>query len=289
MKATQRFEFKSNIARDILQNSDNFSVPEKAIIEYVKNGYNYKQLNTNSIVHVKCSSDCYAIVDNGRGMSDDDLQNKFLIMHGENEDRKKGYLVDGLFGTGKIAAFGVGNILSIKTVKDGLLNHIEIHRKDIEKTKGTESVPIRPIEVNKKVTEEENGTKIEIKDLKKSAQKFNEKNIRKKIRDTIRMKNGVEVWFQDNKIEIHQPEISFEKTYETNDYPGLKELLKKNSTLTIKVTKSPLEKSEAGICIYSQSVFHEATLAGTELNTFSDYIYGYGWIFGHLSIVPFNA
>ena len=34
MKATQRFEFKSNIARDILQNSDNFSVPEKAIIEY---------------------------------------------------------------------------------------------------------------------------------------------------------------------------------------------------------------------------------------------------------------
>ncbi len=274
MEVSQRFEFKSNIARDILQNSDNFSVPEKAIIEYVKNGYNYKQLNINSIVHVNCSSDSYVICDNGRGMSDNDLSNKFLIMHGENEDRKKGYMVDGLFGTGKIAAFGVGNILSIKTVKDGLLNHIEIHRKDIEKTKGTETVPIRQIAVNKKVEEEENGTQIEIRDLKKSAKKFNEKNIKKKIKDTIRMKNGVEVWFQNNKIEIHQPEIDFERKFETKDYKSLNDLLKKNSTLTIKVTKSPLEKSDSGICIYSQSVFHEATLAGQELKTFSDYIYG---------------
>jgi hypothetical protein len=62
-----------------------------------------------------------AISDNGRGMTDKDLQH-FFTMHGENVDRLKGRPGRGKFGTGKSAAFGIAMTLRVDTVRDGLRN-----------------------------------------------------------------------------------------------------------------------------------------------------------------------
>jgi hypothetical protein len=57
------------------------------------------------------------ISDNGRGMLIEDLQ-RYFQMHGENLDRKQGRPGRGFFGTGKSAAFGIANTLSITTVRN---------------------------------------------------------------------------------------------------------------------------------------------------------------------------
>ena len=265
--------FRSNVGRDILQNSDFFSIPEKAIIEYVKNGLGPWDSTRDVEIHVKCDQESFSISDNGDGMSYDDIKNRFLVMHGENYDRKKGKNTDGLFGTGKSAAFGIAEILSIKTVKNKLLNHIEIHKKDIMSTKDTDFVPIKEIEINKEI-DADNGSLIEIKNLTKSAKQFNENAISKKIKDTIRLKKGVRVWFQDDLIEVIQPEVEFEKTFNTQDFKFLETHLSKDYLLTIKVARSPLEKEDKGIAIYSNKVYLGTTLAGQDTKTHINYIFG---------------
>lgn len=265
--------FRANVARSILQASDYFSIPEKAIIEYVKNGIGPWDFTKDVEIQVKCDQDSFSISDNGDGMNYDDIKNRFLVMHGENYDRKKGKNTEGLFGTGKSAAFGIAEILSIKTVKNKRLNHIEIHKQDILSTKDTDLVPIREIEINKEI-DNENGTLIEIKKLTKSAKQFNENAIKKKIKDTIKLKKGVRVWFQDDLVEVLPPEVEFEKTFSTQDFKILEPHLSKNYLLTIKVSKAPLEKEDKGVAIYSNKVYLGTTLAGQDTKQHINYIFG---------------
>lgn len=268
-----KLTFSSDTRRDILQMSQYFTAPEKAIMEYVKNGYNYKQPNIKSEVIINCSKEKFSIADNGRGMSEVDLQNSFLTMHGENIDRKKGNHTDGYFGTGKCAAFGIGKKLVIKTVKNGLLNQIEVNEDDIRNSKDINNVPINHLIKNKSV-KENNGTLIEILNLKKHALSFKESLIHKKIKDTIRYKKDVEIWFQGDPIEIIKPDIDFTRKFETKQFEQFKKFNIKNYSLTIHVTKAPLEKGEEGIGVYSNTVHHETTLAGMNTNNNSHYILG---------------
>ena len=175
-----KLSIQTNNARNVLQNSSNFSTPEKAIIEYVKNGYNYKKNKVPSEVHVQCNENLFSIADNGSGMGIYELTNNFLVMNGENSERAKGNITDGEFGTGKSAALGVGNILSVKTVRDGLLNHIEIHKEDVRDTSSTDDVPVRHLIENEK-TDALDGTLIEIKELNPQAKKYKLTLIRNKI------------------------------------------------------------------------------------------------------------
>ena len=265
--------FSTDTRRDILQQSGNFNAPEKAIIEYVKNGYNYKQPKINAVVEVNCSKEKFTISDNGRGMSIEDLQTSFLTMHGENIDRKKGNHTDGFFGSGKCAAFGIGKKLIVKTVKDGLFNHIEINEDEIKNSKDIHNVPVNHVVKNKSVTGD-NGTLIEISNLKKHTLEYKESLIRKKIKDTIRYKKDVEIWFQGDVIEIKKPEIDFTRKFETREFEPFKKFNIQNHFLKINVTKAPLEKGDEGIGVYSNTVHHETTLAGMNTNNNYHYIIG---------------
>ena len=82
---------KTHVGRDLIQNGEYFYHPPKAILEYIKNGYNYKKPALNAEVNVKIdiTNDVISISDNGRGMSNTEINEQFLVMHGENQDRKK--------------------------------------------------------------------------------------------------------------------------------------------------------------------------------------------------------
>ena len=47
-------------------------------------------------------------------------------MHGENIDRKAGRPGRGRFGTGKSAAFGIGDVLRLTTVRNGKRSKVEL-------------------------------------------------------------------------------------------------------------------------------------------------------------------
>lgn len=167
----------SDVARDILQNSDYFTSVGKAIAEYVWNSVDY--CKPRSRVEVRVSRDHGAIQvrggrvvryngliveerKNGGGMSREDLR-RFFTMHAETLARKQGRRVRGRFGTGKAAAFGIGKTLIIDTVKSGRRNVVRLSIEDLRP--GPHHVPIEALLTDKPTTAE-NGTTVVIDRLK---------------------------------------------------------------------------------------------------------------------------
>src|SRR5215813_9302698 len=126
MASEPKLYVRSHVARDLLQNAALFKTDKLVVWEYVSNSLQYVDPGTNPIVQVLLDSKKkrISITDNGRGMDLGGLRN-FFVMHGENIDRKEGRRGRGRFGTGKSAAFGIGDVLRITTVCGGRRSRVE--------------------------------------------------------------------------------------------------------------------------------------------------------------------
>ena len=140
-------EVRSHVARDLLQNAALFKTDKLVVWEYVSNSLQYVDPGVNPVVEVKLDSKAkkITIADNGRGMDWEGLRN-FFVMHGENLDRKLGHAGRGRFGTGKAAAFGIGDLLRVTTIRDRKRSKVELHRPEVERDKLGEPIPVKIIE-----------------------------------------------------------------------------------------------------------------------------------------------
>ena len=69
-----------------------------------------------------------------------------------------------MFGTGKSAAFGIGDILRVTSICNGKRSCVELQRSDIDKMKSEDPIPVRTIQREIK-TDKPNGTMIEIEKI----------------------------------------------------------------------------------------------------------------------------
>lgn len=262
----------SHVARDLLQNAVLFNTDKKVVWEYISNGLQYVDEGTNPIVkvHLDSKQRKITIEDNGRGMDWDGLQN-FFIMHGENIDRKKGKPGRGLFGTGKSAAFGIADVLRVTTINNNKLSKVELRKKDVEhliKINSRDPISVIPLE-QEKPCDEPNGTIIEIEDIhlktldQSGIIKFTERNI-------AQWRNAT-VFINNHQCEIIEPPLAEIREFSPteNEKEKIGDVL-----LLIKVASAPLEEEMRGINIYSNGVWHETTLCGSEGREMSQYIYG---------------
>src|SRR6185295_10186081 len=149
----------SHVGRDLLQSAALFKHEHSVVWEYVSNGLEYVDPGVNPTVDVTIDIKGKKIIvrDNGRGMSHQDLQ-RYFQMHGENVDRKRGKAGRGMFGTGKSAAFGIGDVLRLTTVRNGRRSKVRLARKDIEAAmEDGAGIPVQVAE-NGAPTTEPNGT-----------------------------------------------------------------------------------------------------------------------------------
>jgi DNA topoisomerase VI subunit B len=153
----------SHVARDFLQNSAYFSTPAKVVWEYVSNSLDAARDDVQTQVDVEVTSHEIRVADNGRGMSRSEL-GAFFQMHGENEARRHGKPVRGMFGTGKCAAFGIAKSMQITTVQSGLENVVELRRSDIDSAQDGGKFPVRHL-VADLSTSQQSGTVIQITDF----------------------------------------------------------------------------------------------------------------------------
>jgi hypothetical protein len=238
--------------------------------EYVSNGLQYIDLKTSPVVMVRIDSKNkkISIQDNGRGMDWEGLEN-FFIMHGENQDRREGRPGRGMFGTGKSAAFGIGDVLRITTTKDKKTSSVELTRDDLERVDSGEDVPVRAIYKDKD-TNQPNGTLIEIEKI--HLKSIDQSSIIEYIeRHLAKWPKDVTVMVNNHQCEFIEPSIDREFTFEpSNDE---KKLLG-NATLIIKVSKSTLDSDLRGISIFSKGVWHETTSLGIDGKEMSEFIFG---------------
>jgi hypothetical protein len=273
MSVTQQtLKVISNVARDILQSAALFKTLPTVVWEYVVNSLQYVDQNITPKVVVKINParGTATIADNASGMDEVGLQN-FFTMHGQNQDRLRGRAGRGMFGTGKAAAFGIAERLSVQTVRDGLRNTVTLSRSDIvrEEAKGnvTEVLP-EHIERNVPTTEP-NGTLITIEGITVKCDvatviAFIEPHLGGGFK-------GAEVIVNGQEVEYEEPSFTQEFTFfPTSELRGILGDVK----LLLRVSPAPLNQDRRGVNITSNGVLFETTLGSVEGKELAHYIFG---------------
>ena len=261
---------KSHVGRDLLQSAGVFKHERLVVWEYVSNGLEYIDVGKNPVVKVRIDTKqkWISISDSGRGMTWEGLKN-FFVMHAENIDRKMGKPGRGFFGTGKSAAFGIAEILRVTTVRSGKRSKLELRRSDVERIKTGEPIPVTTLE-REVATDKDNGTFIEIDGI--YLKKIDQASIIQYIERHIARWPSATVFVNNHQCEFAEPAVAAEHPFRPIDGP-IKYALG-DVELIIKVSKTPLDDDLQGIAIYSEGVWHETTLAGSDRKEFAQYIFG---------------
>lgn len=172
-----RLVLKSDVSNDLKQNADQIGSVAKAVTEFVWNSVQYQPEGQTAEVVVTITRNRasrieeVSIADNGRGMSESDLQT-FFTMHAENRDRLLGKVGRGRFGTGaKAAAMAVADEMVVDTVKDAKRS-IAALRRDALKS-GVSEIPI-PYDIVD--TDRPNGTRVTLRHFR--TKRFKEEAVR---------------------------------------------------------------------------------------------------------------
>lgn len=261
---------KSHVSRDLLQNAALFKTDKLVVWEYVSNGLDYVDRGTNPTVSVNLDSkrNRIVIIDNGRGMDWGGLQN-FFLMHGENLDRKGGRPGRGRFGTGKSAAFGVADLLRVTSVHHGKRSAVELARKDLEESSSGSPIPVRTLE-REVPSSAPNGTRIEIERV--HLRSLDQAGIIRYIeRHLAHWPKNCSVLVNNHECEYSEPAVAEERRFHPSALLASK---LGDVELVVKVAKAPVDEDLRGISIFSNGVWHETTLAGSEGREMANYLFG---------------
>jgi hypothetical protein len=261
----------SHVGRDLLASAALFRTEAAAVWEYVANSLQYVDRGIVPRVSVQVSQTqrTITISDNGRGMSDRDLQH-FFTMHGENLERLRGRAGRGKFGTGKSAAFGIASCLRVDTVRDGFRNTVCLTRDMIEGAGGKE-ISLQWLTRNERV-DAQNGTVVVIEDI--LLRQIRTVPIIEYIERHLQAFGAVppEVAVNDHVCTYRQPEIEFEQFFDPS--PVQVETLG-NARLVVRVARAPLPDAVQGVVITAGTGNLVAVeKAGIESKEFGPYLFG---------------
>lgn len=182
MSRLDGFEMESNVGRDVLSTANAFGSVPKVVAEYVTNCIDARE--PGQAVNVSVSrrraygQTRVVITDDARGMDDADLR-RFFFMHAENEARRRGRTTRGRFGTGKAAAFGIGNSLQVETRRNGRRWVVRLQKSELQEAVRQNRKPRPEVLQDGVATDEPNGTTIIIDGVTKS---FEEQRVVNELR-----------------------------------------------------------------------------------------------------------
>lgn len=227
--------------------------------------------------------------DDGSGMTFDELDNKFLLI-GRNRRKEdterispKGRLVIGKKGLGKLSVFGICNVIEIKSIKDGIVNHFEMNIDDIKSSRTGTYTPVLKLPKDS-VTTELNGTTLYLKSIRRKSG-FNLKEIAVSLSKKFMIFDEVNLRLTLNSFEEIEVtnELKFESFEEQFrwDFPNdFDDAYKYKDDIKgfIITTKTPIKDTEmSGIYLVSRGkIVNSASFYGLRDNDqFHSYVTGY--------------
>ena len=209
------------------------------------------------------------ISDNGRGIADVDLR-RFFTMHAENMDRLRGRVGRGKFGTGKSAAFGIARTLTVDTRRNNVRNKIVLNREAVDASTG-DAIPVEWVIRNESTTLS-NGTTVGIDHIE--LPRLLTAPIIEYIERHLQFFRTLlpEVAVNEHVCQYREPEIAevseFRPTPEQAKVLG--EVL-----LRVKLSRSPLPRSEVGIAVTAGiGTLVAIETGGIEGKEFGNYLFG---------------
>lgn len=151
-----------------------YSQLPSALAELVANAYDAAAENVEILLHDGLDGKSIEVVDDGEGMSYEDIQNKFLKIgrkqrkEGAPRKNSKGRSVTGRKGLGKLALFGIGSEITISSSQKGSKENV-VFTLDWNKIINGDGVyhPETSIMANAELAQ--SGTKIKLTDLKRAS------------------------------------------------------------------------------------------------------------------------
>ena len=264
----------THAGRSLLEETNRFSNEGKAVGEYVKNSWQYSdKVNHNPTVEIMVDQEnkSIQIKDDSNGMSIKKINEQFLVLNQENEERREGDFGRGEYGTGKIAGLGIGQILSVRTVKDNKLNRFEIHREDCKASISKEGVQVRWKDEDIQ-TSEKNGTIINILGFRQK-RPINTTSIKKFLQtktltETV-YKKEINLFLQAEKLE--KIEIPFEEEEIIQLDENYKKILGE-TRLVIRIATRKLDDEERGINVLARGI-HKAFVKNPTAR-YNEFIFG---------------
>jgi hypothetical protein len=143
-----------------------YNTVPKAIAELCANAYDADATK----VEVTYTEQSISILDNGLGMSKEDLASQYLRLGRDRreegsgaETTAKGRAVIGNKGIGKLAGFGIAQTILVRTWKGGKETSIRLNRNELDKARDLGSFEIKP--TTAKAKRGSHGTEIKLIDL----------------------------------------------------------------------------------------------------------------------------
>lgn len=244
----------THAGRSLLQEAARFSNEGKAVGEYVKNSWQYTDHDPTVEIIVNQDNKSIRIKDNSNGMDANDINRRFLVLHQENIERAKGKIGRGEFGTGKIAALGIGETLRVRTVRNKKINEFEINRSDCDAAISEKEVKVHWKKKNEN-TQENNGTIIDILKFRQN-RRISINNIKeflesKTLTETV-YEHKIKLFLQAEQLE--KKEISYSDEFTAYPEGEFKKIIG-NAKLSIKVATRKLDENERGVKVFTKGIY----------------------------------
>ena len=149
-----------------------YSVLPNAIAELIANAYDAEAKVVNVVLKEDEGEKSISVIDDGVGMTFQEINNNFLRIGRKRREEDNGMSPNGIRkvtgrkGLGKLAFFGIGDTINIETKKDGKCVKFTLKWDDLINSKTPEYEPHFDIS---DCAQEETGTIIELKDLKRKS------------------------------------------------------------------------------------------------------------------------
>ena len=150
-----------------------YSTLPPALAELISNAYDADASQVNiKLIEGDKNKKAIILTDNGDGLSYDEINNKFLVIgrnrrieDGDKPSSKFSRKPTGKKGLGKLALFGVANTITIRTIKENVLNEFILDWEELEKATGIYKPEAKII--NEVIENSNNGTTITLDKLKR--------------------------------------------------------------------------------------------------------------------------
>jgi hypothetical protein len=261
----------AHAGRMLLEETKRFSNEGKAIGEYVKNSWQYTDHDPTVEIFVDQENKSIRIKDDSRGMNIDDINDRFLVLGQENLERSQGEFGRGEYGTGKVAALGIGKILRVRTVRNKKVIEFEIRREDCKANISQQEIKVHWLKENVD-TDEKNGTIVDILQFRQNRQiKINsikEFLQSKTLTETV-YKHQIKLFLQEEELKKKEIPYSDEEII----YPEakLKEIIGETK-LSIKIASRKLNPDERGIKVFTKGIYK--AFINNPSARYSEFIFG---------------
>ena len=269
-----------------------YSVLPNAIAELIANAYDAEANTVNIELKENIKGKSIAVIDDGTGMTFEEINNNFLRIGRKRRIEDKGMSPSGLRkvtgrkGLGKLAFFGIGDTINIETKKNGECVKFTLKWNDLVNSTTSEYEPHFEIS---KCPLREKGTIIELKDLKRKSA-FDQQSLAISLSKLFNLfDNSFKVYISyngnkklqiDDKLKYNNLDKQIEWNFPNNLDVLNNYLDNKNVSGMIIATEKPLKPGLRGITLFA----HGRLVNAPEFFGVGESSHGYSYFTGWLNV-----